>query len=1062
MSFTVFKSSAGSGKTYTLVREYLKLVLSNPANFRHVLAITFTNKAANEMKERIVRVLKALSDHDLSAEEKDGFQAYIEDLSGETGIPSQTIVENAKQVLNSILHSYSDFAVSTIDSFIHRVIRSFAFDLNVPVNFEVELDTDEVLKQVIDILISRVGSDPVLTRFMVDFVQSRAEEEKNWNVEDDLLKVARLIKREHSTGHLERNAGLEIGDYMKMHGAISKFLHRYEQNIQVPAREAITRIGQKGIPASAFYQGERGVYGYFRKIAEGNFDAVAPNTYVQKTFDEDKWSSGKAGEAEKQSIAELVPDLTSLYTEIRREAEKQGDDYILFSEIRKTLYPLAFLGKVNQVLDEFKAENNILLIAEFNQLISTIVLDEPVPFIYERVGEKYRHFLLDEFQDTSVLQWQNLLPLLENSLAQGFSNLLVGDAKQAIYRWRNGEVEQFVNLPGIYGRKEGPLHEERERMLTSHYVGRELDHNYRSRPGIVGFNNDLFRWLSSRLPEREALIYSQLEQKAASREPGGFARLEFFPPGRDDISFDDHNCTRVLEIIREVSDAGYRYEDMAILCRTNKAAGIIAKHLLKHGVQVVSSESMLLQSAPVVRLLTGVMTLLVDPANAPAVMEVVNLLNKLGKIPGPLHQLGVEALSGKLPEGAETSTPPVFRFLRTAGFPVERRSMLALPLYDLVEALTRTFGLDESTDPFVQFFLDLVLEREQQPETGVRQFLDFWERKKHAISIVVPEGLDAVRIMTIHKAKGLEFPVVICPFLNDYLGTIKDPLWMELDNPEVEELRSVLVNANKTVRETRYGGVVEQEVEKIQLDMVNLLYVAFTRPTDELYVIANHPSNLQGSEFSIPALLLEYLEEKTDGNEDPYIFSIGERVKPTKPDDTPGRSMEVDRFHSSDWRSRALVSYQSPSNWEVDEPSSRQEWGNLIHRILSGIMVADDLPPVLEDLHEQGVVDTGEKQLLMDLISEFLERPEVHPYFQPGLTVWTEAEIIAPGGGIYRPDRIIDSAGRQVIIDFKTGSPSEKHRLQMQQYRDLILAMSGKPAKGVVLYLDAHTPLIVE
>jgi ATP-dependent exoDNAse (exonuclease V) beta subunit len=723
---------------------------------------------------------------------------------------------------------------------------------------------------------------------------------------------------------------------------------------------------------------------------------------------------------------------------------------------------MAFLGKVNHILEEFKAENNILLISEFNQLIADIVLDEPVPFIYERVGEKYHHFLLDEFQDTSVLQWQNLVPLLENSLAQGYGNLVVGDAKQAIYRWRNGEVEQFISLPKIYGRREGQVHLERELTLAEHFEGKSLDHNYRSRPGIVSFNNGFFRWLSRHISEKEASVYESVSQQIATTAKGGQVQIEFFPPDREDIDFKDHNRKRVLEIIQETCDRGYRFEDIAILCRTNKEAAIIAKDLLTHAVQVVSSESMLLKSSPKVRLLAGVMRLLVEPRDEPVQIEVVNLLLKTGKVSGSLHSLGIRALSKGNREKQNFTGGLIFGFLKESGFALERTSLLALPLYDLCEALMRIFGIDGEPDPFLQFFLDLVLEREDEGGSGIRKFLEYWDRKKESLSIVVPEGLDAVRIMTIHKAKGLEFPVVIYPFVNDRLSVNKDPLWMEMDSPVVPGLGSVLVNSNKSVRETRYGHVVEREIEKIQLDMVNLLYVAFTRPTDELYVIVQHPENMKGSQFSVPAMLLEYLEELNPERPDPLIFRLGSRGNVDRSGKSPGPSYSLDAFNSVDWRSRALISYQAPSNWDVDQPGGRQEWGNLIHRILSEITIAADLMPVLDDYLYHGNVDAREQQLLREMILEFLERPEVGTYFKPGLRVWKEAEIVAPGGALFRPDRIVEVGGEYVVIDFKTGTPSNKHRDQMQQYLDLIRAMMDTPVRGVVLYLDPHAPLHVK
>jgi len=519
-----------------------------------------------------------------------------------------------------------------------------------------------------------------------------------------------------------------------------------------------------------------------------------------------------------------------------------------------------------------------------------------VPFIYERVGEKYKHFLLDEFQDTSVLQWQNLLPLIDNSLANGYKNLLVGDAKQAIYRWRNGEVEQFVNLPHIFNRKSGQIHDEREKALHNHFTAKSLKSNYRSRPEIVKFNNAFFNLIKKSLSEKDSKIYDETEQQTASNKKGGFIQIEFFPPDMNDITFSAYNCTRVKELVAEIQTNGYRLKDIAILCRSNKSAGIIAKFLLSQNIDVVSSESVLLVNSPRIRLLVSILSLITNPWNELAAIEMVNLLIKMKMIDGDLHSAVVQFVKKSRDDLGKGQPESVYTFLQDAGFVVNRKILLSLPLYDLCESLVRTFNLNKQSDPFIQFFLDVVLEQAKETESDINKFLEYWNIKKNTLSVVIPDGIDAVKIMTIHKAKGLEFPVVIYPLINERLTKTIDMFWLSLNNKKIPSLKAALVNANKSIEQTTYGDMITREYEKSLLDMINLMYVAFTRPTDQLYVIANHPGKSKKATSSVSSLLADYLTHSGKWNETSYIYNFGEKTIPSLSDSTIYISFELQRF----------------------------------------------------------------------------------------------------------------------------------------------------------------------
>ena len=512
MSFTVYKSSAGSGKTFALVKEYLTIVLPSPEKFRHILAITFTNKAANEMKERIILSLKEIAGMNDNPNAK-AVKYIVPALSELSGLSPQTLAVNAEKVLNSILHDYSDFAICTIDSFVHRVIRSFAFDLHLPLNFDVEMDTDELISKVVDILISRVGTDDDLTRTLVNFTQSKTDDEKSWNIEYDLMEIAGYLIKENGQEYIEKLKSLNLVDFYEINKQILEVVRGFEEKIVDYAIHADEIIKSKGIPHDAFYHGKQGISVYFENLKNERFDKLNPNSYVKDTIEKEKWYSGNSSPQDKSEIDEIKPDLVEIYNKIAAFIEEHYPRYVLLQEVRNNIYPLAVLNEIAKVLEEFKTENEIVLISEFNKRISKVVLNEPVPFIYERMGEKYQHFLIDEFQDTSVMQWQNLLPLIENSLAMDQFNMVVGDGKQAIYRWRGGEVEQFAGLPKIFKNPGDNFMVQRQQALERNYSPKVLQHNFRSKKEIVEFNNDFFSCIAERLPEQYRSIYADVVQK---------------------------------------------------------------------------------------------------------------------------------------------------------------------------------------------------------------------------------------------------------------------------------------------------------------------------------------------------------------------------------------------------------------------------------------------------------------------------------------------------------------------------------------------------------------------
>jgi ATP-dependent exoDNAse (exonuclease V) beta subunit len=1053
MSFTVYKSSAGSGKTFTLVKEYLKLILEEPGNFRHILAITFTNKAANEMRER---VLESLQDLSTKRDIEDGQAGdMMNTLVRELNLPASRIASQAGLALKTILHEYSDFSVGTIDSFSHRLIRTFAHDFGLPVNFNVELDSDELLTTAVDLLIDKVGEDLMVTNLLVQFLETRMEDEQDWNIDRIFTEFAKVLLDEEGGRKIENLKNLTISDFKIIASAVREKIIRFEKTIKGIAGQAMELILDRQIPHTAFYY-SGAISKYFEKLSQGDFKAVEPNTNVRKTIEGPKWTSARAEPADIEKISEIGEQLTDLFQRIQKIFGQGRQTYYLLQAIARTIFPMAVLNEIGRLLDEFKKQNNIVHIAEFNKRISGIILNEPVPFIYERLGEKYRHLLIDEFQDTSVMQWQNLLPLVENALSAGYFNLVVGDGKQAIYRWRNGDVNQFVSLPSVPGSKDNPVLASREKVLADHYRKENLKVNFRSRKAIVDFNNELFTELKTLLSEETAGVYADHVQELKPDSDGGYVRIEFLPKEAKKEPFRELLYARILAILQDLGKENIRWQDIAILCRRNDDASDLAQFLISNQVDVVSSESLLIASSPEVAFLTGFISFLNEPSNKIVCAELIIYLFRKGKIKSDgIHSLISGITSAKQAGSAFYSILKENRIILNPAF------LRVLPAYDLLEEIIRIFGLHKPANPYLQFFLDHVLKFMRKNSAGIPGFLEWWEKQKSSLSIILPEGMNAVRIMTMHKAKGLQFPVVIVPFYSEKYRSTKRYLWVDLPGDEPKGLPSAMLETGSQLENTQFADKFEEEKNKTFLDNLNLLYVALTRPRERLYVFSPSVPEKSDSPASVPSFFRYYLKKKELWSESECVYEFGDPHRKPDPGKTsPLPAREMKEFISADWHGRVFVRKMAPSSWEMENLQKNRSWGNLIHDVLSRIRHIGDEDLVLGEYLRTGTIGEEEGKTLRVKIAAVLGDSRIREFFAPGLNVRTEAEILDRKGNIYRLDRIIIDGEKAVVVDFKTGKPGEHQQIQLVQYGKLLTELGYEKVEKFLLYLEPEVKLV--
>lgn len=1060
-NFVVYKSSAGSGKTYTLVKEYLKIILQNPLKVRNILAITFTNAASAEMKERILHTLGALEKlQGLAPEEiPAGLGQLLDDLARETGLPQTLLLRNAASALNQILHNYADFSVSTIDSFVHRVIRSFAFDLRLPLNFEIELDTPRMLSQAVDLLISRAGEQETLTQLLIEFIESRSDEEKSQHIEFEIIQIAKNLLAEGGELYLEYLRGLELSDFSDIRKRLRESIQAFEQRVSQIAQKALQALKEEQLGMEDFFQGKNGIIKWFQVQSQIRIAQVKlPGANVLNTIENGKWAAGKATAQKKAAIDKLVPLLRSCYDDIMHCFAHELGRYREFSLILANLYPLALLCELDKVLEEIKAEESVLHISDFNKKIARIVAEEPAPFIYERIGERYMHYMIDEFQDTSLLQWQNLLPLVDNALASAHTNLVVGDGKQAIYRWRGGEVEQFAQLPGIPQAIKGSAKGQWEQSLQRHYQEKNLDTNYRSHQEIVGFNNAFFDYAAPFLAEKLQSIYRMQAQKAMAQKPGGYVQLQFVSEDKEaGLKFNEACREEMLKIIHDLRK-DHPLQDITILCRANDDAIDTARFLLEHQINVIATESLLLSQSARVNFILSILQLLHNPADQIAMTGFVAFLCK-----GPLLPLQVDLHQSlrairQDPHISRSCLPQLEQWLQQYGIDFAFEPCYHLGLYELGEHIYRHFFHEQDkVDPFLTFFMDVLFEYANSHPASPSEFLEWWEVNHAKYSVVVPEGVDAIQIMTIHKAKGLQFPIVIYPYADTGMAELKQAgTWIQFDYPEAYPLKVAWVKLNKIMLDTEWREVYEAESQKVFLDNLNLAYVALTRAVSQLYVLTQHNEGNSGDSSRLSGLFKGFLSQQGIWQDDVRVYEYGQRATPTagRVDATPAEAGFL-KFTSSPWGKRILVKSRQAERSLQPEANPESLRGTWVHAILSKVRVATDLQTVLEQHVMAGDIDRLEMQELHEKISQVIQHPLVMPWYEPGLQVKTECAMYNSQGMFLRADRVvIGPDGTLAVFDYKTGNAYDWHKTQIQAYAAVLSEMGYGPVSRFLLYLD--------
>lgn len=1044
--FKIYNASAGSGKTFTLVKEYISRILSskNAAYYQNLLAITFTNKAVAEMKKRILENLVSFSSPKAATDPPEMLVQIAKSLQ----LSTEEIRLQSSKIVKHLLHHYASFSVETIDSFNHRVIRTFARDLRLTANFEVSLDTPNLLAEAVDQLIHKAGEDPKITKVLLDYALAKTDDDKSWDISKDIVSASGILFNENESIHVARLKKKTLADFDCFKKQLQDRKKSFSEKILKITSDTLKLIDESGLEHTDF----KGGYfpKYLVKVANGDFSIKFTSAWHATIGEKPLYTNTTLKKA--PHISNTIDELTPAFVENFKATKALIYQYRLLDSILKSINPLSVINLVQKEVEAIKKDKNILPISEFNALINTEIKNQPVPFIYERLGEKYQHFFIDEFQDTSQLQWENLTPLISNAISQFDTSegkgslLLAGDAKQSIYRWRGGVPEQFMSLCG----NDNPFPSSEKKVLT-------LETNYRSRKQIIDFNNNLFSFIATHFGDTvHRKLYEDGNSQECNTKKGGFIRLSFIE-GAVKKEQDEMYAERILETIKELKTRGFKENDICILTRNRKDGIAIGSYLMAHEIAVISAETLLLQSSSLVQCLLDTLKLSMYPENEQVKVSLLDFLHNYLSLTIDKHQFFSSLL--------KTSGREFEMRLSDYGILLDLALLQSYTIYESCEYIIRQFKLFEHPDAYLFSFMDFVFEFEQTPLANKISFFENWERKKDKTSIPANEGTMAVQLMTIHKAKGLEFPVVLFPFadLNIYDSRF-DFIWYPLSPDMGFNFDEAHIKYTKELSDySDLGATIYKEHQhKLELDNLNLLYVTLTRAAEELYVFAKKPTATENDKLlTYNQFFSAFLKSQGSWSETKSIYEFGTPAQRDISTVTEAVVQEIPSYIAISPNDHALKIVASNESITRTESQRAISEGNVLHDIMAEIYTSKDIATVFETIKERAIIPSKEIESLCSKITSIVEHPLLSEYYKESCSVLNEREIITATGMLLRPDRLNFKEDNSVtIIDYKTGVPNYYHEDQINSYA-LALEEMGHPISERLLVYTNQDKIVI-
>ena len=1099
---TVYRASAGSGKTFTLAVEYISLLVKDPENYQHILAVTFTNKATQEMKMRILSQLYGIANSLQSS------QQYFNKVKEKTNMPDAVIRNNARAALTLLIHRYNNFRILTIDAFFQQVLRNLAHELGQTANLRVDLNNEEITEKAVDQMIESLEKGQPVLQWISTYINNSIEDDNGWNIIGKIKTFGTNIFKDFYKAH-EANLKEQLSnadDFKVYETTLRKRRNDIRKTFNSKARSILNEIKNANLDIPSNYRS--GLYKYLTD------SAIAPLTnkplkagVLKANESPQNWTSSKCAKADKQQIQTLAAEVLS--AQLSELIAYNNDNWNEFQSIQLTLSHLSelrLLHAIADAVDNLTKDTNRFMLSNTQALLKELIADSDTPFIFERIGARLKHVMIDEFQDTSTIQWQNFQVLLANCMAQELSqNLIVGDIKQSVYRWRQGDW-------GILNNIEKSFAHQKIRLET-------LDYNYRSEKRIIDFNNAFWEQCVANTAKEVAQddaekaeivqkAYEDVAQKTHKTTENGFVKISLYPSK----SMKEAVLEELIETIKELFNNGYggkNQSKIAILVRSKSNIQDIVNALLQsfgNEINIVSDEAFRLDASLSVNIIVSAMHLLTHPDDVLTRGKLVKLYNQ-EVLKKPLTDTdllvsinesnNIDTKNIDKKERRKLATEQQMAKLNSQLPPeyvANRELLLGLPIVDLVDKLFMLFGLDqlEGQSSYICTLYDTLNDFLKDHTADIDDFINEWENSLSSKTIQSDE-IEGIRIMTIHKSKGLEFDNVIIPFCNWEMEK-KGTLWCETKNKPAPYNKLPLLPIDFS-RDKLIGTVFEDDYKEEHfqniVDNLNLLYVAFTRASKNLFVFGlrqgkttldniakgTPPGNrsyaielalrqvseqLQGSSLSFPddigseiyfeygTLVPETHEKEHAVADNPFL------IKPDK------HIVSIATYPQAAIFKQSNKSIEFVKGEDVD-PSDRTRYikiGNVLHQLFSTIYTTADIPARLNELEQQGIIYNDEitSAQLRTRIEDAITNPQVQEWFSKRWQLYNECTILEYNKDTneveeHRPDRVMTDGKEFVVVDFKFGKEREEYKKQVQQYMEILIRMGHKKVSGYLWYV---------
>lgn len=1049
----IYKASAGSGKTFTLAIEYIKHLVQNPWAYRKILAVTFTNKATAEMKERILSQLYGISQND------PGSDVYLNRIQEDTGLAKEDIRQRATEALTNMIHDYSRFRVETIDSFFQSVMRNLARELELSPNLNVELNNEDVLSEAVDSMIEKLTPTSPTLAWLLDYINERIANDKRWNVSDEIKRFGRNIFDE---GYIEKGDNLRlklkmpdtVRDYNKELGDMAKIA--LEQMVEY-ADIFDEELNAFNLSPDDLKNGARGIGSYFRKMRAGKLTDDTRNVTVDKCLDDPKNWAAKSSPDYNKILSLASSTLIPLLKDTERARSKNNETVNSCRLSMQHLSKLQLLTHIDNEVRELNKENNRFLLSDTNALLHRLIGIGDSSFIFEKIGTSIHNVMIDEFQDTSRLQWNNFRLLLLEGLSQGANSLIVGDVKQSIYRWRNGDWGILNSLNDTIGRFQ--------------IDARTLSTNRRSESNIINFNNEFFTqavdYLDSTHFEQVGVscepltkAYQDVVQESPRTQAKGYVKVSFLEPDEEQ----DYTGKTLEDMGKEVKrllKAGIYPNDIAILVRKNKSIPHIADYFDKElKCKIVSDEAFRLDASLAVRMMVDALRFLSDANDSVSQAQLIINYQK--------HVLGTEKNINTL-----LLHPSPLSYLPER-FTTNMNALRLMPLYELLEELFDIFRLEriEHQDAYLFAFFDAVINYLQSHSSDIGNFIAFWD--KSLSTKTIPGGeIEGIRVFSIHKSKGLEFHTVLVPFCDWKLEneTNNQLVWCSPTKPPYNDLDIVPVNYSSVMAESIYRDDYLHERLQLWVDNLNLLYVAFTRAGKNLIVWSK-----KGQKGTMAELLANALPK------------VAWRTNVVWDEDEPFEQGALCPSEAGDEKIVTNKLLRKPEKWPVKMESTHHDIkfrqsnrsadfirgvseensyhrlidrGSLLHTLFSAIATEADIEPAIDQLVFEGII--GDKQTeeeIRAVTTNAFKHPKIKEWYSGEWQLFNECAIVYKDNGktqVRRPDRVMMKDDRVIVVDFKFGKPDNKYIKQVKQYMNLLSRMGHRNTEGCIWYVEENS-----